>query len=349
MMRNSLVKVGLVFGLILLGSGILSAQQKLSTTIYLDWQLYLNKDGYRTAVQKSIVDNFAFRRAYFRYENKINDRLSFRLTFDADTVKAATTSGSPDDKFRPFIKHLYFEYADLIPKSVVRVGIADTLTFKLAEDKWGYRSVAKTLVDGYSDITGKGVDATSADLGAAILGTVTKQLRYAFSVVTGEAYSHPEKDKYKKFAGQVQLIPAAGLSFVGYIDYEKQDATHSAYTYKGDAFFEMVKNLVIAFEYFTYNNDLNVDKVLGKYKRTGYSIWGRYIFTPDKFAAFARYDNYDPNSVVDNDETRLTILGLDWAPWTTNVRFQPNIWFLNYTDPGKKSDVYFALTFFMSF
>ena len=30
----------------------------------------------------------------------------------------------------------------------------DTLSFKLAEDRWGYRSVAKTLVDGYKDITG---------------------------------------------------------------------------------------------------------------------------------------------------------------------------------------------------
>lgn len=333
----------------LAGAGTLAAQQKLSTTIYLDYQQFMSTDGYRTAVQKSLVNSFAFRRAYFRYENKINDRLSFRLTYDADTLAAVNKSGSPDDKFRPYVKHLYFECADLIPKSVIRIGMADTLTFKMAEDKWGLRSVAKTLVDGYSDITGKGVDATSADLGASILGTVTKQVRYGFSVVTGAAYNHPENDRYKKFAGYVQLIPVAGLSFFGYLDYEKQDATHNARTYKGDVFLEMVKNLVLAFECFTYNNQLNVDKVLGQYNRTGWSGWGRYTVKPDKLALFARYDHYNPNTKLNNDKTNLVIAGFDWAPRTTNVRIQPNIWFFKYSDATKKSDVYFAATFFMSF
>ncbi len=163
------------------------------------------------------------------------------------------------------------------------------------------------------------------------------------------AYTHPENDKFKKVAGNVQLIPVAGLSFVGYIDYEKQDATHDAYTYKGDVFFEMIKNLTVGLEYFTYNNELNVDKVKGEYNRTGWSAWGRYTIKPDKFALFARYDSYEPNTVTDNDETRLVIAGLDWAPWVTNVRIQPNIWFFDYTDTAKKDDIYFALTFFMSF
>ncbi len=341
---------GLALMVVMLASaGGLAAQQKFSTAIYFDYGQYLTTDGYRTTATKSLVNTFTFRRAYFRYDNKINDRLSFRLTFDADTLKAVNVAGTADDKFRPYLKHVYFEYADLIPKSVIRVGMADTLTFKLAEDKWGYRSVAKTLVDGYSDVTGRSVDATSSDLGFSILGAVAKQLRYGFGVVTGASYTRPENDKYKKVAGNVQLIPVAGLSFVGYIDYEKQDSTHSAYTYKGDVFFEMVKNLVLGVEYFTYDNHLNVDKVMGEYNRTGWSAWGRYTVKPDKFALFARYDSYEPNTVTDNDETRLVIAGLDWTPWVANVRIQPNIWFFDYTDTAKTDDVYFALTFFMSF
>jgi hypothetical protein len=352
MNRKALKKASLSIGfalLMLAHAAILPAQQKLSTTIYFDYQQFIDSKGAAAAAQNGKLSAFAFRRAYFRYENKISDNLSFRLTFDADTVKAVNSSGSPDDKFRPFVKHVYFQYANLIPKSVIKIGMADTLTFGIEEAKWGYRSVAKTLLDGYSDVTGKGIDATSSDIGAYLSGTISKELRYAVSVVNGAGYSHPEGDKYKKFAGQVQVIPVAGLSFVGYIDSEKQDPAHNATTYKGDAYFEMVKDLVLGFEYFSYNNQLNVDKVLGQYNRTGWSAFGRYTFKTDKLAAFARYDNYDPNTKAGNDQTRLVIAGLDWAPWTTNVRIQPNIWFYDYTDPAKKSDVYFALTFFMSF
>jgi hypothetical protein len=348
-LRKRLLGAAAALIVVLLSAGVLSAQQKFSTTVYLDYQQYLTTDGYQNAVQKKQVNSFSFRRAYFRYDNKVNDRLSFRLTFDADTVKAVNASGSPDDKFRPFVKHLYFEYADLIPKSVIRVGMADTLTFKVAEDKWGFRSVAKTLVDGYSDITGKGVDATSSDLGLSLLGAVSKQVRYGVAVTTGAAYNHPEGDRFKKVMGQLQVTPVAGLSFIGYADYEKQNAKQKAYSYKGDVFFEMVKNLVLAFEYFAYDSELNVDKVKGDYNRTGWSTWGRYVVKPDKLSLFARYDSYEPNSVTAADEIRLVIAGLDWAPWTTNVRIQPNIWFFDYTDTAKTDDIYFALTFFLTF
>ncbi|MCK7476892.1 MAG: hypothetical protein M0C28_04630 [Candidatus Moduliflexus flocculans] len=65
---------------------------------------------------------------------------------------------STDGKLRPFMKHLYLEYANfLVPKMVLNVGMIETLTFKPAEERWGYRSVAKTLLDGYRDITKKDI------------------------------------------------------------------------------------------------------------------------------------------------------------------------------------------------
>ena len=36
----------------------------------------------------------------------------------------------------------------------LKIGMTETISFKVAEDRWGFRSVAKTLVDGYKDITG---------------------------------------------------------------------------------------------------------------------------------------------------------------------------------------------------
>jgi hypothetical protein len=247
------------------------------------------------------------------------------------------------------MKHLYLEYSDLFPNSVIRVGMTDTIQFKIAEDRWGYRSVAKTLMDGYKDVTGVEVDAPSADLGASLTGSLAKYVRYGFMISSGNGYSHAENDKYKKFTGNIQLIPVAGLSIVGYMDYEKQDKDNSATTYKLDGYFEMVKNFILGAEYFVYKNDKYLTPDETRYDVSGFSLFGRYTFSPDIFSAFARFDSYEPNNEISDDEMSLVIAGFDWAPFHKSMKLQPNIWYVTYTNSEKKDDVIFNLTFFLSF
>jgi hypothetical protein len=331
----------------------LSAQQTFKTTIYFDFSSPLTTEGAKTA---PLFNQFNFRRAYFTYENKINDNLKFRFRYDADntanvtSVDFAKATAKKDDKLRPFIKHLYLEYSNLIPNSVLRVGMEETLTFKLAEDRWGYRSVAKTLTDGYKDVTGADIDATSADVGVSLTGSLSKYFRYGFQVVNGAAYSHAENDKYKKLLFQAQLVPLAGFSLVGYLDYEKQTDTQKALTYKIDSYFEKIPNLTVAFEWFTYRNDKNVVTATGeRYDVGGLSFFGRYIVSPNKLSLFARYDHYEPNTKMSDDQINLVIAGFDWAPFNATFRIQPNIWLYNYEDSAKKNDVFLALTVFMEF
>ena len=353
MARKTSIRYLMILGLVLLSARMVSAQQTFNTTIYFDYTSYLSQYGPVTSVPK---DNFfAFRRAYFTYENKINDNLKFRFRYDADntanltSVDIHTGSAKKDDKFRPFIKHLYVDYAGLLPNSSLKIGMTPTLTFETAEARWGYRSVAKTLVDGYKDITGVEIDASSADIGANLTGSLAKYVRYGVMFYNGAGYSHAESDKYKKIAGNIQLIPMAGLSVVGYMDYEKQDKDNSAYTYKLDGYLEMVRNLTIGAEYFVYQNDKNLIATKERYDVSGLSIFGRYIFNPDVFSLFARFDRYEPNNKVSSDEMSLVIAGLDWAPFHKSMKLQPNIWFVSYANSGKKNDVTFNLTFFVSF
>jgi hypothetical protein len=352
-MKNKILKVALALGFIVLGQAALRAQQTFTTTIYLDYSYFLTNKGPKTApppANPNFMNNFfTFRRAYFRYENKISDNLKFRLTYDADTVKAVDSGGKKDDKLRPYIKHLNLEWSNLIPQSSIKVGMTDTLTFKPAEDRWGYRSVAKTLLDGYKDVTGAEIDASSADLGASLTGSISKGIRYGFMVNNGAGYSHPEGDKYKKLAAQLHLIPIAGFSLVGYVDYEKQDSDNDAYTYKADAYLEMVRNLVIGGEYFVYDNDKSLTADLRHYNISGFSVFGRYIFKLDVSSIFVRFDRYEPNSEIADDETSLIIAGFDWVPLHKSMRIQPNIWYYAYDDPTKKDDAIFNLTFFLSF
>lgn len=331
----------------------LKAQQSFSTTVYFDYSFFLTDGGPNTS--GDIDNKFNFRRAYFNYENRWGN-LRFRFRYDADNTANITavdfgkSSTKKDDKLRPFIKHLFLRYDNLIPDSSIMVGMTETLTFKPAENRWGLRSVAKTLMDGYKDVTGVDIRATSADLGASLTGSYTKYFRYGFMVSNGSHYSHVENDRFKKFMFQGSLTPLAGLSFVGYMDYEKRTEDKQAKTFKFDANLEMVKNLVVTFEWFTYNSDLNTLASGSGYDVQGWSLFGRYILKPEKFTLFVRGDRYEPNTEVGDDKISLIIAGFEWQPMdNAALKIQPNVWYTTYENPDKKNDVVAVVTFFWSF
>lgn len=334
-------------------TGLAPAQQTFNTTIYFDYTTFLSDRGPLTSAAK---DNFfAFRRAYFTYENKISESLKFRFRYDADntanltSVNISTGATKKDDKLRPFIKHLYLDYSGFLPGASLKIGMTDTLTYKLAEERWGYRSVAKMLMDNYKDMTGVDIDSPSADIGASLTGRLAKFARYGVMFYNGAGYSHAENDKYKKVAANLHLLPMAGFSIVGYVDYERQDKDNSAVTYKLDSYVEMVKNLTLGLEYFVYRNDKNLTADRNRYDVSGLSVFGRYHLKPESLALFARFDRYEPNSRAEDDTINLVIAGFDWAPVHKSMRIQPNVWVRTYADPEKENDIVFNLTFFLSF
>jgi hypothetical protein len=339
---SALIKSGLVFGLIIWGAVLkLSAEQNWNAIIYFDYTYDFTDDGYLTASRIDKNNSFLFRRAYFNYENRISKNIKFRFRYDADR--------QADEKFRPFVKHLFLEWSKLIPKSKTKIGMIETLTWSpITEKKWGYRSVAKTLLDNFKDVTGESIDASAADLGVSLSGVISKGISYAFMVCNGSGYAQPENDKYKKFTGQLHIIPIDGLSFVSYIDYEKQNKEEKAVTYKAEAFFEMVEGLVIGGEWFVYDNETNeIDDL--RFNRSGFSLFGIYVPIPDKLNVFVRFDRYEPNTEVKEDEMNLIIVGLDYIPVNSSFKIQPNFWFYSYPDPEKKNDVVFNLTFYFRF
>ena len=347
------VLAALVVGLAALATP-LRAQQSFNTTVYFDYVYFLSGNGPLTS---SAIDNkFSFRRAYFTYENKISSNFKFRFRYDADnaanitSVDFAKSSTKKDDKLRPYLKHLYLQYDNLLPNTTTRVGMTETLTFKPSEERWGFRSVAKTIMDGYKDITGVEIDATSADIGVSLTGTLTKYFRYGLMVTNGSHYAHVETDKHKKIMLQGAVVPIAGLSVVGYMDYEKQSDSADAKTTKVDANFEMVKNLTVTFEWFNYDSDLNKLASGTHYDVQGWSVFGRYSIKPGKLTVFGRFDEYEPNTRAGDDRVNLVIAGFEWQPTDkAALKIQPNVWYYTYEHPDKKNDVVAVVTFFWSF
>jgi len=380
-MTKSLKLAAFLFvGLMALPSASLLGQQTFTTTIYFDYMTFMSNAGPYTLKPSSETtayknNQFLFRRAYFNYENKINDNLKFRFRFDADNtanITSVSLTGDPvsgvstkkDDKLRPYIKHLFLEYSNfLVPKMVLNIGMIETLTFKPAEDRWGYRSVAKTLVDGYKDITGMDILATSADIGLTMKYSFAKFFRAAAGIYNGTHYSHAENDQFKEIEVQAQITPIAGFSIVGYYDYERKlpvaslpaETAPATSMFKVDAYFEMIKNFVLGGEWFVFKNDL-YQSGGEKYDVGGFSVFGRYTIKPDSFALFARYDDYTPNSLDRDLDMTMIIAGFDWVPFHKSWKIQPNIWLRSYGDGTRynanatsNSDIVLNLTFFLSF
>ncbi len=157
-------------------------------------------------------------------------------------------------------------------------------------------------------------------------------------VSNGAGYYHPERDKYKKFAAQLQLLPIEGLTVGGLIDIEKQDGDSTNYTYRGDLLYKK-GNLVLGSGIFQYKDNQN------SLKRSGFSLFGTYKVAKE-IKIFARYDFYNPFIDVagkDDDEITYIIIGFDYFP-DKLVHVMPNIRFKSYAD-DRRSDVIALLTF----
>jgi len=352
-------KLALTTAILLAAAAWAAAQtpppQTFGATVYFDYSYNASNDGYLTGTDsaRALSNKFAFRRAYFTYENKISDSLKFRFRYDADNTSNITSvdfvkgATKKDDKLRPFVKHAYLEWSQSFAQSKFNIGMIETLSFKTAEERWGYRSVAKTLLDGYKDITGVEIDQTSADLGLTWKGVVSKELRFGLGVHNGSHYSHAETDKYKKVSGYLQVVPLRGISLFGYLDYEDTASAGSAMTYKADVYFDVIRNLNLTFEWFRYDNDAykTADR---HFNVGGWSLFATYKIRPDKLGLFARYDSYQPTSLDSSKDMSLIIAGLDWYAWGSTARIQPNIWIWDYDD-ARRGDIVFNLTFFLSF
>lgn len=375
-----LIRGGLLVALLLACFAPSFAQQTFVTTVWFDYKYFMTTEGPVTFKPTSptsayLSNAFVFRRAYFTYDNRINGNLRFRFRLDADNtrnVTGVTLTGSPvsgvstttDGKLRPYMKHLYLQYDDfIVPMMTLNVGMIETLTFKPAEDRWGYRSVAKTLLDGYRDITKRSIEVSSADIGATLKYSFAKFFRLAAGVYNGAQYTREENDQFKEVQVQAQLTPVPGFSIVGYWDYEQKlpvaslplETKPTQSIYKIDAFFEMVRNLIIGGEWFVFKNDL-YQTAGEKYDVSGWSVFGRYTVVPDKVTIFGRYDSYVPSSLDRELDMSLVIAGFDWTPFHASWKLQPNVWFYSYKDglrynanATKDSDLVFNLTFALSF
>ncbi|RMH70684.1 MAG: hypothetical protein D6675_08685 [Gemmatimonadetes bacterium] len=293
---------------------------------YFDYYHDISNTGPRADGQENA---FKFRRTYLTINKKIDDTFSVRFRTDADR--------KADDKLRPFVKHAFLQWKNLIPNSKLYIGISGTPTWANSEKVWGYRGLAKTVWDNFKDVTGASVSATSADAGLALKGTFAeKMIGYHVMVANGSHYSHPEGNMYKKFQLSLSAHPS-NFIIEGYFDIENRDSEFKNITMKGFAGYTQDK-LAVGGEYYIFTKEGDPDDLT----MNALSVFGRYDVT-ETGTAILRFDMYEPDADTDDNETNLIIAAFDYHPHK-KVHVIPNIWY--YMNAGDlDADLVGKLTF----
>lgn len=239
---------------------------------------------------------FRFNRFYFQYDINISKKHSIRYRLDGDRV-------ADGGKWRPYIKHAYVTWKNVVPNTTAYFGIVGTPTFETAESFWGYRSIEKTIMD-------KNKISTSADAGVKLKSKLNSHLTVNLLYANGTSYSKPENNNHKKIYTNLELKLAGNLTAMGFLNYEPIDGGYAHRTLGGFAGYES-KMIKLGAEYFS-NEVASVD---GSAKNgTGLSVYGKVSWKMNGFYGnvVARYDTYDPDVDTADDEKQLILVAYDY-------------------------------------
>ena len=252
-------------------------------------------------------NGFKFRRIYLTYDLKWNDRWSGRVRFEANDA-----GFGGEDKMRPFVKHGYLRYR--ANGRTVNMGLFGTPTWNVSERIWGYRSIAKTIMDMRKI-------GSSADLGVGYKGKLDGAGRLNVQLMLGNGSGQrPEADNGKKVYSLLHLKPTDVVEATVYLDWEDKPDGRDRVTFAA-MLGTSVEKLRFGIEGFVRNNrgTQSGDDV----QLRGLSAFGAVNLKP-RVDVFGRLDFFDPDQSAEHDEEYMIIGGLDVAP-ARNIHIMPNV------------------------
>lgn len=316
MNTKNVTAIFIIFAYYILVIGNLSAQESsgnISGKVYFEYFVPDDLTG--------DVEQFRFKRYYFAYDKKISDDFDVRYLLDADRAD--------DGKARPFLKHAYVSWANLVPDAKIYIGMQPTPNWIISEKYWGYRSIEKTI----QDLNKLGA---SADLGIGLRGKFSDKQGYHITYMNGTSNSKPENDDFKKLSGMYWYKPQE--KFIGTV-YLARERTTSEFTNLTFTIFGGYESEILrtGIEYFYHNNG-----GIKEFNVTGISFFGTYKL--EKGNIYGRYDISDPNdTIASNNETYL-ILGYDYEA-DANFHIMPNIRILGEDDKDSVKEFHINVEF----
>lgn len=340
-MKSSFVAAAWIITILGLGSAF-AAETSVKGTIYADWMVNMTggADNYNA---------FTIDRAYFGAESKLSDYTSMRITFDIRPERFSTSSTRIIDSdgdtvnvpgmsaYSGYPIILKYAYADFKIKPIakvlkVRLGMQPTMYLNYMDGLWGRRYIEKNTGDLNSW-------TSTADLGISTLvslGPNGNAGEVGLSVLNGTKYSDfVDKNKDKDFNFFGKLTPFYNSSdfsqvmLVGQFYSGVQNRTLLV-TESGT---DWKKQIVSVGGMLAYQKKIDVSadvnlQTLGQgltaddLKQSALSFFGNIylngLLPPTSLlktlTLYGRYDQYDPDTDVDDDGYSLLIAGVECSP-----------------------------------
>ena len=266
-------------------------------------------------------NGFQFRRIYLGYDYTINKSFSTRLRLEANQKE--NTSGG---KVGFFIKDAYLKWKNIFAGTDIILGMSPPPTFSISESYWGYRSLAKTIMD-LRKIS------PSRDFGISIKGKISDGVKYWVMAANGEG-NKPETNKEKRIYGHLALEPVKNLAITLHGDVafhedieDEMSSSILSNNKLNTAIFVGYKesgkySFGVEGFYQIYQNELVTGAGLDDQNSIGISVFGSADVT-NKIALVGRYDYYDPVNDADFEgDVRNYFLA------AINYKADPKVWIM---------------------
>jgi hypothetical protein len=269
-------------------------------------------------------NKFDVKRGYLTVQKEFNPWFSSRMTLDVTTVKDATSN--LDGSLSVRLKYLYGQFnlpeVAFLTKPNIEVGMVHMPWLDFEEHLNYYRCQDTMFIErnGIFNSADFGITFTSL-LGGMVDETYRKNINSAypgrygsaqFGIYNGAGYSSSEKNQGKVLEGRLtvrplpDVVPGLQFSYFGLTGKGNNKDTNPDWTVNlGSASFEH-EYVVLMGQYYTGKGNQKGDD---DHSKKGYSIFTE-LKPMKKFSVIGRYDHFDPNEEVSNDENNRWIAGV---------------------------------------
>lgn len=284
---------------------------------------------------KRDINGFQFRRIFFTADFSISEKFDARFRLEADQSSNSLTSGG---KLGVMVKDAYLKWKNIFQGSDMIFGLSPTPAFDVVDAVWGYRSVEKTIMDL------NGIVSTR-DIGIDLKGKLTQDGMAKYWVKIGNNSANaPESNKYKRYYGLLQFVPANNFTITAYADYASAKSFENQYNS------EMLSNGTFVFDGMINYSEKNkysiglesflksqqnafrnsVSRSYESRSSFGLSLFGWFAVS-DEIRVLGRFDTFDYNTNKDSkdDQTTFIVAGVDFKV-DKNISVIPNIEVFSY-------------------
>ncbi|MGC9366745.1 MAG: hypothetical protein ACP5FK_06855 [bacterium] len=301
-------------------------------------------DRWTIVNQDSITENYmSVERAYFRIEPKFGDYIKGRFNIDVFSSDKGNDANGAGLK----LKYAYLDFVNLIDYHTITVGLMKNYFGTIYD--WEYPTIEKDINDLEHVLS-------STDYGLGVTGKFD-YFTYNVAVYNGEGYKKTGDDVNTNpcFMGNVRISPIEYFTIGGSIRYHKYGTvdsindeynTQMAYAGVANINFDPIN---IWFEYIVdQDDDPNLDTTITAQGFTVMPVLSLKNMTGADVELVARYDQWDPNTDVDDDGHNRIIAGINWNAYkdgSNKVMIQANYERLSWEADGVDPVDVFALQF----